>query len=345
MTPSPDARPATRPLLATLWHDHRAVLAVLAFYFVASAGYFTVLDRWDWWQFRVSYPLFTWLAILGSTVRVCWGRWTGDADVWSARRVVGALLVLLMLCPFQSTFNSLKQTLDDVRGFSWDATLASADWWLHGGRHPWEWLWPLVRSSASIRALDLMYVLWFPLLLAFVLWVAWMPDRQLRQRALAATLLVWIVCGVALAFAFPSAGPCYYGAVIPGADPFLPLMEQLQAHDGRAFLFATTNQRGLWSAAQQDLWLPFGGISAMPSVHVGMAVLMALVAGARGRVAGGFGWLYALVVQVGSVVLGWHYAIDGYLAGVVAALVWLLVGWLDSGKAVDGAGRAGLIGR
>ena len=209
-----------------------------------------------------------------------------DRQVWTTRSVLGAAFVLAIACPFQSTFNSLKQTLDDVTGFGWDVALARADWWLHGGRHPWEWLSPLVAHATTLHWLDRLYMAWFPLLLVFYLWVAWMPDRRLRQRALTATLLTWIVCGVLLPFVFPSAGPCYYDAVTGAAvDPFAPLMATLRAHEAQGFLFATVNQRGLWAAAQQGIWLPFGGISAMPSLHVGMAVLMALVIGVRGRLA------------------------------------------------------------
>lgn len=336
MTGPSGAPRVTDPLPLAVWQDHRTVVAVLAVFFCASAVFFAWLGRWDWWQLRLSYPVFAALALLGSGVRLLLAYLGRQRQVWSARSLLGAAFVFVMICPFQSTFNSLKQTLDNVRGFGWDVTLARADWWLHGGRHPWEWLSPLVGHAATLRWMDRVYVAWFPLLLVFLIWLAWMPDRQLRQRALTATLLTWIVCGVLLAFVFPSAGPCYYGAVTgTTVDPFAPLMATLRAHEAHGFLFATFNQRGLWAASQQDVWLPFGGISAMPSLHVGMAVLMALVIGTRGRLLGGLGWLYAIAVQVGSVALGWHYAIDGYLAGACAFALWRLSALVDSPTTCD----------
>jgi hypothetical protein len=40
----------------------------------------------------------------------------------------------------------------------------------------------------------------------------------------------------------------------------------------------------------------------------------------------GFGALLA-VVLVGSVHLGWHYAVDSYAAIVVTVPIWLIAGW------------------
>ncbi|MGH6961165.1 MAG: hypothetical protein ACREE7_11820, partial [Dongiaceae bacterium] len=38
--------------------------------------------------------------------------------------------------------------------------------------------------------------------------------------------------------------------------------------------------------------------------------------------------LFTVIIQIGSVHLGWHYAIDGYAAAVGSLLIWLAVGWL-----------------
>jgi hypothetical protein len=36
--------------------------------------------------------------------------------------------------------------------------------------------------------------------------------------------------------------------------------------------------------------------------------------------------VFAVLIQIGSVHLAWHYAIDGYLAGIAAAAIWYAVG-------------------
>jgi hypothetical protein len=72
--------------------------------------------------------------------------------------------------------------------------------------------------------------------------------------------------------------------------------------------------------------LPVNGISAMPSVHVAAAVLFALVGWQVGRAMGIGFTIYALVILTGSVHLGWHYAVDGYLSAAAVLLLWAASG-------------------
>ncbi|MDN3683797.1 hypothetical protein QW180_05815 [Vibrio sinaloensis] len=39
-------------------------------------------------------------------------------------------------------------------------------------------------------------------------------------------------------------------------------------------------------------------------------------------------WLYVVAIQIGSVHLAWHYAIDGYLSIVLTLILWKLCGVL-----------------
>ena len=59
---------------------------------------------------------------------------------------------------------------------------------------------------------------------------------------------------------------------------------------------------------------------------------MALVGWARHPLAGAVLATYAGVILIGSVVLGWHYAIDGYVGGVMAVGIWLLSARLVPGS-------------
>jgi membrane-associated phospholipid phosphatase len=41
-----------------------------------------------------------------------------------------------------------------------------------------------------------------------------------------------------------------------------------------------------------------------------------------------FGWVcvaYAAILQIGSIILGWHYAVDGYAGLILACAIWLTV--------------------
>lgn len=68
---------------------------------------------------------------------------------------------------------------------------------------------------------------------------------------------------------------------------------------------------------------------AMPSMHVAIAVLLALFGWRLNRWAGAALTLFALLIMVGSVHLGWHYAVDGYVSAVVGIGIWYAVGWVQ----------------
>jgi membrane-associated phospholipid phosphatase len=67
-----------------------------------------------------------------------------------------------------------------------------------------------------------------------------------------------------------------------------------------------------------------GGISAMPSIHVTVAILYILAA-QRTR------WsipaiVFGLLTFIGSIHFGYHYAIDGFVGMAVAQLCWRCAG-------------------
>ena len=130
-------------------------------------------------------------------------------------------------------------------------------------------------------------------------------------------------------------GPVYYGRVVAGPDPYAPLLQYLAAVDARYGLYASELQRILWKGYVSPASAPFyEGISAMPSLHVALPVLFALLAWRTHR---GLFWAttaFAVIIFIGSIHLGWHYALDGYVAALGAAVIW----WA-SGKLV-GAGHA-----
>ena len=92
----------------------------------------------------------------------------------------------------------------------------------------------------------------------------------------------------------------------------------------------------IWAVPTQDtLWQShiagFGeveGVSAMPSMHVGTTILFICCAVAtRRRWLIWFSSLFAFTILLGSVLLGWHYAVDGYIGAVIALICWKLSGW------------------
>jgi membrane-associated phospholipid phosphatase len=73
----------------------------------------------------------------------------------------------------------------------------------------------------------------------------------------------------------------------------------------------------------------------MPSQHVGIAWLMALYAFQFKRWLGILMTVFTLAIMVGSVILGWHYAVDGYLGVIVVSFIWLGSGFVLRRKALN----------
>ncbi len=63
-------------------------------------------------------------------------------------------------------------------------------------------------------------------------------------------------------------------------------------------------------------------------MHVASTVLMALYARAYNRRFGQVMTVFAGVIMLGSVLLAWHYAVDGYAGAAIAVACWLLTGRL-----------------
>lgn len=150
----------------------------------------------------------------------------------------------------------------------------------------------------------------------------------------------WAVGGNLLATWFASAGPCYYDTFSDGDNPFVPLFEYLNRADESYEIWALKTQAALLEAHQNSTAGIGAGISAMPSMHVASATLFALVGWQSGRIVGWAFVVFAALIYVGSIHLGWHYAVDG-IAGVLLILaLWSATGrLLLMDKALVAAGQ------
>lgn len=307
--------------------DNLGLVAIGLAYILAIYAVHATFDIHDKVILMIYSHWFARMAIVFSGFFIIFHIWKKSyRQLFTPRNLVGFLMIVAFMPVFKSAFASYKQTIPLVHEFTWDFSLMRLDYILHFGHHPWRLLEPILSFPMIVRSIDFVYTTWFYVLFLSCLWMAWTPRRHLRLCYLMSTLLVWILVGSVLATILSSAGPCFYSHIVSASDnPFAPLMLRLSeiSESGKGnYLDAIFNQAGLWEGKITATWGAFAGISAMPSIHLAMATLFAFLAF---EVRKWLGWLfvgYAAIILIGSVILGWHYAVDGYAGIILASLIW-----------------------
>jgi len=241
-------------------------------------------------------------------------------------RLIAALPFLLMWPIFMSGFTSIKNLLNDTLPFTWDHDLMTLGVLLHFGKPLWQWL--SIDSPPVTLVLEFLYAFWGVLLVAVPFSVCLRrPDCPKRTRFLVSHLLVLVLLGNVVAGMFMSAGPFWLQFSGHHHYAYAPLFDYLIRTDPNGSFSAVTYQRYLWQAhLHRSTW--FGtGISAFPSIHVAIAALYVLFAWQFGRLARVASILFLIAIMIGSVELGWHYALDGYAGMAGTAAIYFGVGW------------------
>lgn len=257
----------------------------------------------------------------------------GDWD-----RVAGGLIAVALVSVCIGSFSFIKDSIPDIRPFGWDAAFFQADRWLFMGTDPWRASFAVFGSPAATAGLDLVYGLWFLVMYGTVIAMAFGRfSREIRHAFLYAFVLAWIVGGNLLAIAFSSAGPVYFSRLGLGSaydQQFTLLKDFAQAHPIRALDI----QNDLWNWYLDGSGIA-SGISAMPSMHVAISVLIAILAFRINRAFGAVMTIFAILIAIGSVHLGWHYFVDSLLATVLAVGCWYagsLLAQLDLKRPIQG---------
>jgi hypothetical protein len=254
---------------------------------------------------------------------------------WGIReKILVGLPYLAIVTIFFAFYSSLKSAIALIRPFYFDAYAANLDSLLHG-TDPWRPLHYVFGGAIPTFTIGIVYNVWLLVTcgtIAFSLF--YLNDRRLRDRFVASLFLSWGLVGSLSGTIFASVGPCYY-QFFYGDSRYAELMSKLDAIDQRIPLLSRSTQDYLIDAYQAAVPGLGTGISAFPSLHVGTAMLVCLFAWNFGRFWKASGVLFVATILVGSVHLGWHYAVDGYAS---LAAVWLI--WLAVGRALEpSAGR------
>ena len=234
---------------------------------------------------------------------------------------------IVAFIPLMISFTAMKDQIPQLHPFAWDTTFSAWDRAIGFGRQPWTLLQPYLGFPPVTAAINFVYDAWFLVMFTVLLWQAFSAKRdELRLQFLLAFSFGWFIGGNLLAAVFSSAGPCFYGMLhLPGANPYVAQM---------AYLHAASRHWPVWSVGVQDLlWKSYvrgdgvlGGISAMPSMHLISTMTMALLAVRIGKRLGLSFIVFTVIIFIGSIHLGWHYAVDS-IAGVLLAVgFWIAAG-------------------
>jgi membrane-associated phospholipid phosphatase len=236
---------------------------------------------------------------------------------------------IVTLTPLMIAFAALKVVIPYIHPFVWDETFMKWDLVLGAGKLPWERLQPFLGHPSITAGLSILYDLWFAAMFATLFSVAFARRNDAkRMQFLLAFSFCWFIAGNVLATIFSSAGPCYYHGVVSGPDPYAAQMAYLR----------DVSRHGInWSIAVQDLlWNSYAGhkgpelgISAMPSMHMAIATLLACFGWGAGRTWRVVSMAFAVLIGIGAIHLGWHYASDVIAGAGLTLFFWYAAGLLS----------------
>jgi len=238
---------------------------------------------------------------------------------WFRRRYPLMLLPGLILPIFLAGFTITKTGIPFIVGFGWEAFWAEADRLIFR-----EDVWQLAHSFLGERSAPVLS--WFYTMgwgVGFILvgaFVTFSASRGTVGVFYTAMLSTWLLGGCLTAYAFSAAGPVFAHL----ADP-----EVGQQFEGLKITLANVlaernsvrlTQLYLEHAVGSHLAVKGGGISAMPSMHVGAACIFVLL-GRRTL------WVlpavvFTLIIFVASGYFGYHYWVDGIAAAGIAWACW-----------------------
>lgn len=257
-----------------------------------------------------------------------------DGRIVSGHSFFHALVAFICIYGVLCLFSSMKSIIPLVNPHRIDGTLVWLEQVVHFGFMPTDLVVPALRHKWLYAFLDGAYFSWFFVIYVYVsLVVMANPYDRIRERYLFCFAAIWFLIGNIFAMVFSSVGPVFLNDFFNGDTS--PALETVKAASVPFELYA--EKAGLFAAFFEDLILQYvnnsaivdpNAASAMPSVHVAMATLMAIHAWHINRWFFGAMLLYWLLVFAGSVLLCWHYAIDGYAAALMTYGLWRLSAFL-----------------
>ena len=242
------------------------------------------------------------------------------------RKLLWTIVIYSSLAICLETFSAIKKSIPYNIWFYADPFLIDLDRAIFFGADAWQVTHAILGWTTPVQVW--LYAIWHFLHIGLAIVICFTLDEAQRIRFALLMQFIWLVLGGFLATISSSVGPImvgeYYGD--SSFDPLLRTLEQTAPSQLviRDRLVAAIDEPNLIS-----------GISAMPSIHVAIAVCLALfVQHYRIRPLTILAWSYVGTTYIGSMHLGWHYATDGLVSAPLVIAAWWalgrLVGWLGT---------------
>jgi hypothetical protein len=236
-------------------------------------------------------------------------------------RAVSVFLAVMGCVAMQVGFTFLKSSIPSFVPFYADPYLAAFGRFLHGGVDPWVLAHRAVSPQVALDLLPVYLQIWTICAISLPVFIALSDDNAERiRRFVWMYLFCWIIIGNVLAILFSSVGPVYYDRLL-GGDRFAQLQGVL-AQSGIKSSTIGVLQDFLWQAYKSHELIIGTGISAFPSVHLGIASTTALYISERSLLFLPVGVIFVGIILFLSVYTGYHYATDGYFSILVVVGFW-----------------------
>ena len=250
-------------------------------------------------------------------------------------KLASSFILLTAMSVFISSFSTMKSMIPIFNMFKYDSLFHDLDRWLFLGNDPGLFIHNLIENPYIYFFINFCYNLWFFLMWAVLCYFLLTSHSNLRTRFFISWLLCWSILGVVIATIFSSVGPVFISRLNPDNHSYDLLMQALEnKHDwlveqGWPGLYSLAIQNHLWEGYINSKDVLGKGISAMPSMHVSIAVLMALSVSSVNKKIGYVFWLFAAVIFIGSFTLAWHYVVDGIVSAPLTLCIWHLSSYIS----------------
>jgi hypothetical protein len=232
-----------------------------------------------------------------------WRWWILTARLWAA------------IIVFTYTYFWLKVCVPLVNERLWDQELWRLDALVHLGFSPSVFLVELTQGTVLAGWLDTWYGIWLPSVSFGIAFFCAIPAAKFRRRFVLSCVLIWTL-GAWMYVAVPALGPIYaHNEVFEEIVPQLP-----KADAGQGLLWDNYQTVIAGRIGGLKQFNPTRGIAALPSLHVGAHWLLMLWCRRFARPLFVPALIGTLLTLLGSIVTGWHYAVDGYVGIALAQL-------------------------